>query len=77
VAAPLSTIDFQMSAGQAVSITEHDSEEIYKIGNTITSPKGADFYNPASDITPAELVTAIVTEKGVVNPDQLSSLKGA
>jgi methylthioribose-1-phosphate isomerase len=77
VAAPLSTIDFQMSAGPAVSITEHVSEEIYKIGNTITSPKGADFYNPASDITPAELVTAIVTEKGVVNPDQLSSLKEA
>jgi methylthioribose-1-phosphate isomerase len=75
VATPLSTIDFAIPSGQDIPITEHAHEEIYKIGDTLTSPKGANFYNPASDVTPANLVTAIVTEKGTVAPDQLTSLQ--
>jgi methylthioribose-1-phosphate isomerase len=74
VAAPLSTIDFDLASGQAAPLVQHDPEEIYRLGSTVTSPHGSAFYNPASDVTPAALVTAIVTEEGVVNPHCLTDL---
>ncbi len=75
VAAPVSTIDFSSPSGQAIAVAEHGAEEIYTIGEMITSPDGSDFYNPASDMTPADLITAIVTEKGSTAPTQLASLQ--
>ncbi|ACK73047.1 translation initiation factor, aIF-2BI family [Gloeothece citriformis PCC 7424] len=72
VAAPLSTIDFDLPNGELIPIEERDPIEIYKVGNTIICPEGADFYNPAFDVTPAELITAIITEKGAVKPHELS-----
>jgi methylthioribose-1-phosphate isomerase len=75
VAAPLSTIDFRLSNGSQIPIEERDPAEIYQIGETLTCPPGVEFYNPAFDVTPAELITAIVTEHGAIEPSQLSQLR--
>ncbi|WGV24328.1 S-methyl-5-thioribose-1-phosphate isomerase [Halotia branconii] len=72
VAAPLSTIDFELSDGSQIPIEERNPEEIYQIGNTILTPSNLDFYNPAFDVTPAELITAIVTENGAFTPSDLA-----
>ncbi|MEC4983674.1 MAG: S-methyl-5-thioribose-1-phosphate isomerase [Oscillatoria sp. PMC 1068.18] len=74
VAAPLSTIDFQLATGAEIPIEERDSAEIYQIGATRICPQGIEYYNPAFDVTPAALITAIITEKGAVKPDQLRQL---
>jgi methylthioribose-1-phosphate isomerase len=71
VAAPLSTIDFELSDGNKIPIEERNPEEIYQVGDTILTPPGVDFYNPAFDVTPAELITAIITENGAVAPSEL------
>jgi methylthioribose-1-phosphate isomerase len=49
--------------------------EIYQIGETRLCPEGVDFYNPAFDVTPNSLITAIITEKGAVKPTELISLQ--
>ncbi|MEC4894879.1 MAG: S-methyl-5-thioribose-1-phosphate isomerase [Oscillatoria sp. PMC 1051.18] len=74
VAAPLSTIDFELATGAEIPIEERNSEEIYQIGETRICPQGVEYYNPAFDVTPAELITAIITEKGAVQPEQLQQL---
>lgn len=71
VAAPLSTVDCQLKDGSKIKIEERHPSEIYQIDNTVISPTGVEFYNPAFDVTPAGLITAIITEKGVVKPNQL------
>ena len=71
VAAPLSTIDFKLSSGSQIPIEERDPAEIYQIGDTVTTPTGAEFYNPSFDVTPADLITAIITEHGAVPPNEL------
>jgi methylthioribose-1-phosphate isomerase len=71
VAAPLSTIDFELSDGSQIPIEERDPVEIYQVGDTILTPKGVEFYNPAFDVTPANLITAIITETGAFAPSNL------
>ncbi len=71
VAAPLSTIDFKIDDGSQIPIEERDPAEIYQVGETILCPPGVEYYNPAFDVTPADLVTAIVTEHGAFAPSQL------
>lgn len=71
VAAPLSTVDFDLPSGSLIPIEERHPSEIYQIGETVICPPGVEFYNPSFDITPAELITGIITEKGVVTPAQL------
>jgi methylthioribose-1-phosphate isomerase len=75
VAAPLSTIDFQLSSGQQIPIEERDPSEIYQIGDTLICPPGVEFYNPAFDVTPAELITGVITEHGAVKPSQLTQFQ--
>jgi methylthioribose-1-phosphate isomerase len=75
VAASLSTVDLSVATGDDLTISEHPAEEIYRLGDRVTSPKGAEFYNPAADITPAGLITAIVTERGAFAPGQIGLLK--
>lgn len=75
VAAPLSTIDFKLPDGNHIPIEERDPVEIYQIGSTIVCPPGAEFYNPAFDVTPAELITAIMTEHGAIKPAELIHLR--
>ena len=71
VAAPFSTIDFELSNGKQIPIEERDPAEIYEIATADFRVKGAEFYNPAFDVTPANLIAGIITEKGVINPSNL------
>lgn len=71
VAAPLSTIDFDLADGGGIPIEERHPSEIYQIGTTDICPKGVEFYNPAFDVTPAELITGIITEHGVFAPGDI------
>lgn len=75
VAAPTSTIDFDLATSQEITITQHDPEEIYRFGHTVASPQTATFYNPAVDVTPADLITAFITEKGAIAPTCLRDLQ--
>jgi methylthioribose-1-phosphate isomerase len=74
VAAPKSTVDLSLSNGSQIPIEERDPVEIYQIGETRLVPKGAEFYNPAFDVTPAELISAIITEQGAIAPAELQSI---
>jgi len=74
VAAPLSTIDFSIPDGSHIEIEERDTAEIYKIGNTVICPTvGVDYFNPAFDVTPANLIAGIITEFGVFKPEDLKA----
>ena len=68
VAAPVSTIDPGTQSGDAIEIEERDPGEVVELGGRRIAPPGADAANPAFDVTPAELVTAIITERGVLEP---------
>ena len=65
VAAPLSTIDMKRDTGTQIPIEEREEEEITHGMGRQTAPSGIQVYNPAFDVTPNHLVTAIITEKGV------------
>ncbi len=71
VAAPLSTIDFAIADGSEISIEERNPSEVHTIGETLLCPTGAEFYNPAFDVTPAALISAIITEYGAIAPAAL------
>ena len=66
VAAPLSTIDLAAPDGSAIPIEERGADEVTGYGGIRWAPVGVEVVNPAFDVTPAELVTAIVTELGVM-----------
>jgi methylthioribose-1-phosphate isomerase len=68
VAAPTSSIDLSLPTGKQIPIEERDGREVSQGLGKQTAPDGVEVYNPAFDVTPAELVTAIITEKGVVRP---------
>ena len=74
VAAPLSTFDF-VSSPDEVAIEERSIDEVVKIGKKRIAPKGVRIFNPAFDVTPPELITGIITEKGVFRPPFEKSLK--
>ncbi|TVP55902.1 MAG: S-methyl-5-thioribose-1-phosphate isomerase, partial [Nodularia sp. (in: Bacteria)] len=73
VAAPFSTVDFALADGNKIPIEERNPVEIYQVGETMLTPSGVDFYNPAFDVTPAELITAIITENGAFAPGDLAT----
>lgn len=75
VAAPLSTVDFSLSDGSQIPIEERDPQEVFKIGDTVICPSGVSFYNPAFDVTPASLITALITEHGAIAPADLIQLR--
>lgn len=75
VAAPTSTIDMRIKGGAEIPIEERPAEEISNGLGRKTAPEGSDIYNPAFDVTPAELVSAIITEKGIVQAPYGKSLK--
>ena len=71
VAAPLSTIDLKITSGRDIPIEERADDEVLGYRDTIWAAEGVAVRNPAFDVTPAELVTGIITEKGVVlQPDE-------
>ncbi|MBF8288345.1 MAG: mtnA [Candidatus Rokubacteria bacterium] len=65
VAAPLSTIDPSIPSGAAIPIEERSDDEVRKIAGRQTAPSETPVYNPAFDVTPAELIAGIITERGV------------
>ncbi|MBV8344330.1 MAG: S-methyl-5-thioribose-1-phosphate isomerase [Candidatus Eremiobacteraeota bacterium] len=68
VAAPRSTFDFSLERGDAIPIEERAAEEVASFAGTRAAPEDAVVYNPAFDVTPGHLVTAFVTEAGIVRP---------
>jgi methylthioribose-1-phosphate isomerase len=68
VAAPFSTIDASIADGSAIPIEERDPREVQELAGRRIVPAASPVRNPAFDVTPARLVTAIVTEQGVFRP---------
>ena len=74
VAAPRSTIDLQTATGDDIPIEEREGDEMLVIGGTRIAPSEVSGRYPAFDVTPAELVTAIITDRDVVRPPYTESL---
>jgi methylthioribose-1-phosphate isomerase len=77
VVAPVSTLDLNTPDGSAIPIENRSEAEVLGCGGNRIAPEGAQAWNPAFDVTPADLIDAIVTEKGVVerpNRDRISAL---
>lgn len=75
VAAPTSTIDFNIASGELIPIEERAPEEVTRILDELTvAPEGVKAANPAFDVTPARYITAIITEKGAFHPRDLRKL---
>ncbi len=68
VAAPSSTFDLTIPDGSAIPIEQREAHEVTHGFGRQTAPSGVDVYNPAFDVTPAELIAGIITEKGVIRP---------
>lgn len=78
VAAPLSSVDLQCANGDDIPIEQRSPRELTEFGGRPVTPKGVEVFNPAFDVTPAELVSAIITERGVARPpynETLAALK--
>ncbi len=68
VAAPISTFDLKLASGELIPIEERGAAEITHGFGKQTAPAGMPVYNPAFDVTPARLITAIITERGIIRP---------
>ena len=75
VAAPVSTLDLSLASGNAIPIEERSTEEVVTFNNQRIAPENIEVAHPAFDITPNELVTAIITERGIARPPYTESLK--
>ena len=67
VAAPSSTFDLSRADGELIPIEERDSREVTYVGDVQVAPEGIHVFNPAFDVTPNELITAIITENGIIS----------
>lgn len=86
VAAPSSTFDMSLEHGELIPIEQRDPDEIIRgygdegVGSgSLNAPEGAKVYNPAFDVTPADLITGLITEKGIIQPvcrDQIEKVLG-
>jgi methylthioribose-1-phosphate isomerase len=68
IAAPTTTFDLTIESGDQIPIEERSSEEITHGFNRQTAPDGIRVYNPAFDVTPADLIDSIITERGIIHP---------
>ncbi len=68
VAAPMSTVDASIASGDSIVIEERDAAEVRGVAGRETAPAESPVFNPAFDVTPAELIAAIITERGVFRP---------
>jgi methylthioribose-1-phosphate isomerase len=75
VAAPTSTIDLDTPAGSAIPVEERSGDEVVRIGGARIAPTGVAAANRAFDVTPARLITAIVTERGILRPPYDETLR--
>lgn len=75
IAGPTSTVDLETLRGEDIPIEERHEDEITCAFGKRTAPEGIKVFNPAFDVTPHELITAIITEKGIVKAPYLEALK--
>jgi methylthioribose-1-phosphate isomerase len=74
VAAPASSFDLSMARGEEIPIEQRPAEEVTAWGGRVVAPAGVAIYNPAFDVTPARLVRALMTERGVIQPVDHASI---
>jgi methylthioribose-1-phosphate isomerase len=74
VACPLSTIDLSIPDGAAIPIEERAPEEVMGFRDYLWAAQGVQVRNPAFDVTPADLVTALITERGVVHQPNVGNV---
>jgi methylthioribose-1-phosphate isomerase len=77
VAAPLSTIDLKTPDGEHIPIEERAAREVTHLGGTQLAPDGARVRNPSFDVTPHRLIAGIITERGILRPPYIESLRDA
>ncbi len=76
VAAPFSTFDLSLKSGREIPIEERDPDEIRRVlGKTAITPGNMPVYNPAFDVTPAKLLSAIITDRGLIYPPFTKNIK--
>lgn len=77
IAAPLSTIDISIKSGEQIPIEERNHDEVTHINGDWICAKDVNIINPSFDVTPNELITGIITEKGILRPNYSKSIKQA
>lgn len=75
VAAPCSTIDHSLEDGGGITIEERDPDEVTVLNGQMIAPAGTEALNPAFDVTPAELISAFITERGLLQGPDIAGLK--
>lgn len=75
VAAPISTLDLTLSSGEEIPIEERDAREVTHMREYQLAPDGVPVHNPAFDVTPNDLIAAIITDKGIARQPYIESLK--
>ena len=75
VVAPESTVDMETPSGDGIRIEDRDADEVVSVRGTPIAPPGAEALNPAFDVTPADLITAIVTDRRVIRLDRGETLR--
>jgi len=75
VVAPVSTVDFGTPDGTAITVEHRPAEEVTGLAGRPVAPAGTPAYNPAFDVTPPDLITALVTEQGVIQPVTAGNLR--
>src|SRR5882757_2358867 len=75
VVAPVSTIDFGTATGSEIVVEHRGAQEVTTLGGQVIAPAGSAAYNPAFDVTPPALVSALVTERGVTQPVTAGNLR--
>lgn len=75
VAAPVSTFDPAMKDGKGIVIEQRSQDEVNVVAGHRIAPEGSQALNPAFDVTPAELVTGFITEKGILRPDEIGVMR--
>jgi len=74
IVAPRSTFDLKIKSGRQIPIEERKGEEVTHFAGVSIAPKGVKVYNPAFDVTPADLITGIVTEYGIIHPPYVKNI---
>jgi methylthioribose-1-phosphate isomerase len=75
IVAPYSTFDLKTAEGQGIPIEERGKEEVVRFSGTVTAPKDVKVFNPAFDVTDNKLITAIITEYGIIYPPFKKNIK--
>jgi methylthioribose-1-phosphate isomerase len=75
--APLSSVDLATADGDAIPIEQRPADEVLQVRGVRIAPAGTDVFNPSFDVTPAELISGIVTEEGVLHAPYEAALRDA